>query len=62
VQSLQVFEKAIFETNKVYTIYIAGVGYTLMIERSIIAIMKINNFINEKTLSAEIVDLINIFN
>jgi hypothetical protein len=49
------------ETDRIYTIYIAGVSCTSTIERSIIAIVEIDNFINKKTFPIEIADLADIF-
>jgi hypothetical protein len=62
VQSSQIFEKVIFETDRIYAIYIAGIGCISITERFTIAIVGIDDFIDEKTFSLEIADLANIFN
>jgi hypothetical protein len=54
--------KTISEINRVYIMYITDINYTLTTKRSIIAIMKLSDFITKLNILAELTDLANIFN
>jgi hypothetical protein len=50
------------ETDRIYTVYIAGVSYTSTTERFTIVIVETGNSTYKKILPIEIADLADIFN